>query len=75
MGGVAGGGDAFDLIACGASAVAVGTTLFADPDAPSRIRQELAALAAERGFASPLDARGAAHEIVVKNDNDRVLSA
>src|SRR4051812_30801709 len=64
MGGVATGGDVLDLIACGASAVAVGTTLFADPDAPSRIRDELAALAAERGLSSPDEARGAAHETV-----------
>jgi dihydroorotate dehydrogenase (NAD+) catalytic subunit len=75
MGGVATGGDALDLIACGASAVAVGTTLFADPDAPERIRRELAALAAERGFATPLDARGSAHETVVQIDNDRALQA
>jgi dihydroorotate dehydrogenase (NAD+) catalytic subunit len=70
MGGVADGGDALDLIACGASAVAIGTTLFADPDAPSRIRDELAAEAAERGFATPADARGAAHRDVVSTDNE-----
>jgi dihydroorotate dehydrogenase (NAD+) catalytic subunit len=71
MGGVASGGDALDLIACGASAVAVGTTLFADPDAPARIRKELAAAASERGFATPEAARGAAHQIVVKTDDAR----
>src|SRR4051794_14257411 len=71
MGGVATGGDALELIACGASAVALGTTLFADPDAPSRIRDELAALAQERGFATPADVRGAAHETVVGAENDR----
>jgi dihydroorotate dehydrogenase (NAD+) catalytic subunit len=70
MGGVASGGDALDLIACGASAVAIGTTLFADPDAPSRIRDELAAEAAQRGFASPDAARGVAHEPVVSREND-----
>ena len=75
MGGVATGGDALDLIACGASAVAVGTTLFSDPGAPARIREELAALAAERGFATPLDARGSAHETVAHKDNDRALQA
>ncbi len=69
MGGVATGGDALDLIACGASAVAVGTTLFADPDAPSRIREELAAEAAERGFASPEAARAAAHPSVASSEN------
>jgi dihydroorotate dehydrogenase (NAD+) catalytic subunit len=71
IGGVANGDDALDLIACGASAVAVGTTLFADPDAPSRIRKELAAAASERGFPSSEAARGAAHQIVAISDNGR----
>ncbi|HSK14937.1 MAG TPA: hypothetical protein VK915_02080 [Gaiellaceae bacterium] len=62
MGGVETGRDALDLIAAGASAVAVGTALFADPGAPARIRAELAAEAAGRGFADPLAARGTAHE-------------
>jgi dihydroorotate dehydrogenase (NAD+) catalytic subunit len=74
IGGVADGGDALDLIACGASAVAVGTTLFADPDAPARIRAELAAAATDRGFGSPADARGAAHENVVLRDNVRAVT-
>jgi dihydroorotate dehydrogenase (NAD+) catalytic subunit len=69
MGGVASGRNALDLIACGASAVALGTVLFSDPEAPARIRAELAAEAAERGFASPSDARGAAHPSVVKSAN------
>jgi dihydroorotate dehydrogenase (NAD+) catalytic subunit len=72
MGGVADGGDALDLIACGASAVAIGTTLFADPDAPSRIREELAAEAAQRSFATPTDARDAAHKSVASGENDGV---
>lgn len=42
MGGVASGADAAALVAAGATAVAVGTALFADPLAPSRIRGELA---------------------------------
>lgn len=41
MGGVATGADALDLVAAGASAVALGTILFADPLAPARIRAEL----------------------------------
>ena len=61
MGGVQTGRDAFELIAAGASAVALGTILFSDPDAPARIRSELTAEAAAHGFADPLDARGAAH--------------
>ena len=61
MGGVACGRDALDLIAAGATHVALGTVLFADPDAPGRIRHELAAEAEARGFAAPADARGVAH--------------
>ena len=41
MGGVWTGRDALELIACGATHVALGTVLFADPDAPSRVRDEL----------------------------------
>jgi dihydroorotate dehydrogenase (NAD+) catalytic subunit len=61
MGGVCSGLDALELIAAGASAVALGTILFSDPDAPARIRSELAAEAAARGLADPQDARGLAH--------------
>ena len=42
MGGVATGRDALELLAAGATAVALGTVLFADPDAPARVRRELA---------------------------------
>jgi dihydroorotate dehydrogenase (NAD+) catalytic subunit len=62
MGGVTSGLDALELIAAGASAVALGTILFSDPDAPVRIRSELDAEAAARGLAQPLEARRAAHE-------------
>ena len=41
MGGVFSGADAADLVSVGASAVALGTVLFADPGAPARIRSEL----------------------------------
>ena len=61
MGGVQSGLDALELIAAGASAVALGTILFSDPAAPARIRSELAAEAAARDLGHPLDARGAAH--------------
>jgi dihydroorotate dehydrogenase (NAD+) catalytic subunit len=61
MGGVVTGDDALDLIAAGATAVALGTVLFGDPDAPVRVRAELAAAAAEMGLSDPLDARGRAH--------------
>ena len=61
MGGVSNGRDTLDLIAAGATHVALGTVLFADPDASARVRAELAAEAAARGFADPAAARGIAH--------------
>jgi len=60
MGGVSTGRDALELVAVGASAVAVGTALFSDPGAPGRVRAELAAEAAARGFGTPRDLRGVA---------------
>jgi len=60
VGGVENGRHALELVACGASAVALGTILFADPGAPERVRAELAAEAAALGLANPLDARGIA---------------
>jgi dihydroorotate dehydrogenase (NAD+) catalytic subunit len=62
MGGVCNGRDALELVACGANHVALGTVLFSDNNAPSRIRRELADAAQTAGFASPDDAFGAAHE-------------
>ena len=54
MGGIATAQDVVEFVACGALHVALGTVLFADPDAPARIREELAVV--------PLDDRyGAAH--------------
>ena len=61
MGGVETGAHALELIAAGASAVALGTVLFADPGAPARVRRELEAEAARHGLEDPLAARGAAH--------------
>jgi dihydroorotate dehydrogenase (NAD+) catalytic subunit len=60
MGGVASGHDALQLVAVGASAVALGTVLFSDPDAPGRVRADLEAEAEARGFASAADVRGVA---------------
>jgi dihydroorotate dehydrogenase (NAD+) catalytic subunit len=62
MGGVRTGLDALELIAAGARHVALGTVLFADPDAPGRIRDELAAAVAERGWRTEEDAYAVAHE-------------
>ena len=69
MGGVVNGRDALELIACGATHVALGTVLFADPDAPSRVRDELAAEASRAGFTRPGDAFCAALETVAKTAN------
>jgi dihydroorotate dehydrogenase (NAD+) catalytic subunit len=60
MGGVAGGGHALELLAVGATAVALGTVLFADPAAPARVREELRAELALRGLAEPAQAMGIA---------------
>lgn len=57
MGGVSSGRDALELLAAGASAVALGTVLFADPDAPARIRAELDAEVASLGSGDALAAR------------------
>ena len=62
MGGVATGRDALELIAAGATHVALGTILFADPEAPARVREELAAEAGRLGFDEPAEAFAAAHE-------------
>jgi len=69
MGGVQDGRDALELIACGATHVALGTVLFADADAPSRVRAELIDEAHRAGFDHPEDAFGAAHETVAKLAN------
>ena len=56
MGGVSSGRDALEFVACGARDVALGTVLFADPGAATRIRSELAAACAEVGVVTPEDA-------------------
>jgi dihydroorotate dehydrogenase (NAD+) catalytic subunit len=62
MGGVATGRDVLELLAAGANDVAIGTALFSDPGAATRIRSELAAELAALGFANPDNAVGVAHE-------------
>jgi dihydroorotate dehydrogenase (NAD+) catalytic subunit len=61
MGGVRTGRDALELIAAGARHVALGTTLFADPDAPARVRRELVEAAGAAGFVHPDNAFACAH--------------
>jgi dihydroorotate dehydrogenase (NAD+) catalytic subunit len=62
MGGVQTGLDALELIAAGARHVALGTVLFADPDAPARVRAELHTALAEHGWTSYDDAHAVAHK-------------
>ena len=69
MGGVSHGRDALELIACGATHVALGTVLFADPDAPQRVRRELADAVRGAGYATAADAFCAAHAAVVSSAN------
>jgi dihydroorotate dehydrogenase (NAD+) catalytic subunit len=61
MGGITNGRDALEFFAAGASAVALGTILFADPGAPARVRAELAAELAALGHEHPVGVRGLAH--------------
>jgi dihydroorotate dehydrogenase (NAD+) catalytic subunit len=56
MGGVTSGLDAVDLVACGARDIALGTVLFSDPDAPTRVRSELADVDLEEVFAAAHEA-------------------
>jgi dihydroorotate dehydrogenase len=47
MGGITTAQDVVEFLACGAQHVALGTVLFADPDAPQRIREALAVVQAD----------------------------
>jgi len=69
MGGVQSGRDVLEFVACGATHVALGTTLFSDPDAPRRVRSELRTALDEAGFERVEDAFCAAHEPVAAMDN------
>ncbi len=57
MGGVTTGRDVLDLVACGARDVALGTALFSDPDAPARVRSELAGVDLDDLYAAAHTAR------------------
>jgi dihydroorotate dehydrogenase (NAD+) catalytic subunit len=52
IGGVTNVGDVLDFMACGAAAVQVGTSLFADPELPVRLAEELRLECHKRGLAS-----------------------
>jgi dihydroorotate dehydrogenase (NAD+) catalytic subunit len=69
MGGVWSGRDVLELVACGATHVALGTVLFADPDAPSRVREELAEAVADAGLSHLEDAFCTALDPVVRLEN------
>jgi dihydroorotate dehydrogenase (NAD+) catalytic subunit len=58
MGGVRTGDDALELILAGATAVAVGTANFFDPQATEHVRDRLGAILAERGIPSVAHVRG-----------------
>ncbi len=58
MGGVSTGEDAAQLMLAGASAVAVGTALFADPCAPLKVRDGLADVAARQGLSAVRELTG-----------------
>jgi dihydroorotate dehydrogenase (NAD+) catalytic subunit len=69
MGGAQTGRDVLEFVACGATHVALGTILFADPEAPARVRTELTQATAEAGFEHSGDAFGVAHDNVAAGDN------
>ena len=76
MGGVTSGRDALDLVAAGASAVALGTILFSDPAAPARVREELEVEATRQRVTNPRPRSGArrtistaAASVVSRSDN------
>lgn len=58
MGGIQSWQDAAEFLICGASAVAIGTSLFVDPAAPTKISQGLAQWMTEIGLASLSDVVG-----------------
>jgi dihydroorotate dehydrogenase (NAD+) catalytic subunit len=61
MGGVRTGRDVVEFLAVGASDVALGTVLFADPAAPERVREEVAGEIAALGVVDLDNVRGTAH--------------
>lgn len=69
MGGVWSGRDVLELVACGATHVALGTVLFADPDAPGRVRDELQEAVRDAGLARLDDAFCGAADGVAKLAN------
>jgi len=75
MGGVWNGPDALELIAAGASSVALGTVLFSDPRAPVRVRRELHSAADAVGLSDPWTAVGIAHDPVLSGETTEEMPA
>jgi dihydroorotate dehydrogenase (NAD+) catalytic subunit len=73
MGGICTGRDALEFVAAGANAVALGTILFSDPGAPTRIRSELAREADAVAVGDPDNAVGVAHARAVEVTSSREL--
>jgi dihydroorotate dehydrogenase (NAD+) catalytic subunit len=72
MGGILTGRDVLEFVAVGANDIALGTVLFADPDAPARIRAELEAEVAALGHSDVEEVRGSAHTEATFNTGLRV---
>jgi dihydroorotate dehydrogenase (NAD+) catalytic subunit len=75
MGGVWNGRDALELIAAGASSIALGTVLFSDPGAALRIRRELDAAAAATGLSDPWIAVAISHEPMLSAQTTKKIPA
>ena len=73
IGGIRTGVDALEFLLAGASAVQVGTVIFNDPSAPTRISRELRQALAQRGVERLADIVGLAHrppELVIPQEPD-----
>jgi len=68
MGGIRSGLDALEFLLAGASAVSVGTAIFADPGAPARVQCELLTALAARGFGAVAEAVGVAHGLTAPRE-------
>jgi dihydroorotate dehydrogenase (NAD+) catalytic subunit len=66
MGGVETGRHALELLAAGASRIALGTVLFRDPGAPARVRAELAEEVRALGYEDAAEVTGRAHALLPK---------
>jgi dihydroorotate dehydrogenase (NAD+) catalytic subunit len=66
MGGVSSGRDALDLVAAGATAIALGTVLFRDPSAPARVRDELEVEVRAHGARTAAELRGATAHLTAR---------